>query len=133
MSHLSSLTCSGYLNSVIDLLVVQYNLVNTDTKWTCHTVCIEWALGKITSWTHVDFIFVGRRFYLIRVDQFRFLGNCPSSPRLTQHFALSEKQVLIVMFFFIKHDPKVHGGLAPTLSQSKVQIDCTAKYACFAG
>ena len=46
MTHFSSLTCSSYHNSVIDLLLVQYNLVNTDTKWTCHGVCIKWAFGK---------------------------------------------------------------------------------------
>ena len=28
------------------------------------------------------------------LDQFRFQGNCPRTPPLTQHFALSEKQVL---------------------------------------
>ena len=52
MSHFSSLTCSY---SVIDLLVVQYNLVNTDTKWTCHSVCIKWALRKkCHGQVHVD-------------------------------------------------------------------------------
>ena len=25
------------------------------------------------------------------LDQFRFLGNCPPTPHLSQHFALSEK------------------------------------------
>ena len=29
-------------------------------------------------------------------DQFRFLGNCPPTPPLSQHFALSEKQVLML-------------------------------------
>ena len=27
-------------------------------------------------------------------DQFRFLGNCPPTPPLTQHFASSETQML---------------------------------------
>ena len=29
-------------------------------------------------------------------DQFKFLGNCPPTPPLTQHFALSEKQVIML-------------------------------------
>ena len=28
--------------------------------------------------------------------QFRFLGNCPPTPPLSQHFALREKQVLML-------------------------------------
>ena len=70
MTHFSSLTCSSYHNSVIDLLVVQYNQVNTDTKWTCHSVCIKWAFGKNFMDTCGQF-FVSRHFS-IRVDQFRF-------------------------------------------------------------
>ena len=89
MTHFSSLTCSRYHNSVIfEILVVQYNLVNTDTKWTCHGVCIKWAFGKNVMDTCGQF-FVSRHFS-IRVDQFRFMGNCPSSPPLTQHFVLRE-------------------------------------------
>ena len=30
------------------------------------------------------------------LDQFRFLGNCPPTPPLTQHFALSEKYVIML-------------------------------------
>ena len=30
----------------------------------------------------------------VRKDHFKFLGNCPPTPRLSQHFAPSEKQVL---------------------------------------
>ena len=30
------------------------------------------------------------------LDQFRFLGNCPPTPPLTQHFAPSKKQVLML-------------------------------------
>ena len=26
-----------------------------------------------------------------RLDQFRFMGNCPPTPPVTQHFALCEK------------------------------------------
>ena len=32
----------------------------------------------------------------IKTNQFRFLGNCPPIPPLTQHFALSEKLVLML-------------------------------------
>ena len=28
------------------------------------------------------------------LDQFRFLGNCPTTPPLSHHFVLSEKKVL---------------------------------------
>ena len=31
-----------------------------------------------------------------KLDQFRFLVNCPPTPPLTQHFALSEKPVLML-------------------------------------
>ena len=31
------------------------------------------------------------------MDQSRFLGNCPPSPPISQHFALSEKRVLTFM------------------------------------
>ena len=30
------------------------------------------------------------------MDQFRFLGNCPPTPPLAQHFAPSEKQALML-------------------------------------
>ena len=30
------------------------------------------------------------------LDQFRFLGNCPPTPPLTQHFAPSKQQVLML-------------------------------------
>ena len=29
-------------------------------------------------------------------DQFRFLGNCPPTPPLSTHFALSEKQMIML-------------------------------------
>ena len=32
-----------------------------------------------------------RRAAEIEADQFRFLGNCPPTPPLSHHFALSEK------------------------------------------
>ena len=34
--------------------------------------------------------------HLQQAGQFRFLGNSPPTPPLIQHFALSEKQVLMV-------------------------------------
>ena len=33
---------------------------------------------------------------LIETTDYTFLGNCPPSPPLSQHFALSEKQVLML-------------------------------------
>ena len=35
-----------------------------------------------------------RLLVLIETPDYTFLGNCPPSPPLSQHFALSEKQVL---------------------------------------
>ena len=32
-----------------------------------------------------------KRTPIVRSDQFRFLGNCPHTPPLSHHFALSEK------------------------------------------
>ena len=31
-----------------------------------------------------------------KMDQFRFLGNCPPTPPLSHHFALSETEVLML-------------------------------------
>ena len=31
---------------------------------------------------------------VLKPDRFRFLGNCPPTPPLSQHFALSERRVL---------------------------------------
>ena len=35
---------------------------------------------------------------LIETPDYTFLGNCPPSPPLSQHFALSEKQVLMLTY-----------------------------------
>ena len=40
--------------------------------------------------------FKGAVSLLASSDQFRFLGNCPPTPPLTQHFAPSETQTLNV-------------------------------------
>ena len=32
------------------------------------------------------------------MDHFTFLGNCPPTPTLSQHFALSEKEVLMLAY-----------------------------------
>ena len=54
---------------------------------------LNYAHGKIIPTPHLS---AGPFFCLLdeRADQFRFLGNCPPTRPLTQHFAPSETQML---------------------------------------
>ena len=41
---------------------------------------------------------IDRQIFIGILDQFRFVGNCPPTPSLIQHFAPSETQMLTLRY-----------------------------------
>ena len=72
-------------------------LVNRNAKCDCQ-ILYRQILNKYVNFYYSCrvLLIVSKEFLISLPDHFTFLGNCPPTPPLSQHFARSEKKVLIL-------------------------------------
>lgn len=80
---MNDLNARNFRSAVIGIVSFLFlKITNDDEKGDKDT---QWSAVKLNIHHHANF-----------TDQLPFLGNCPPTPPLSQHFALNEKKVLML-------------------------------------